>query len=612
MVTLGGGLWRFDKDRFVVYTKRDGLPEDHIHALYQDPDGDLWLGTGVSGLARLRQGHFAVLAANDGLPGDFARAIYEDRAGNLWLGTTAGLSRLSAGKLTTWTKKDGLPSNSIGALCEDLHGDLWIGTGSGITRFKNGRFNTWTTSDGLSEDRIYSLLADRAGNLWVGTAQKGLNRFRDGHFTIFTARDGLAQDSVVCLFEDRTGALWIGTNTGGVSRYQDGRFTTWTTRDGLASNHVLSFYEDRAGALWIGTHGGGLNRLKDGKFATITSAHGLYDDLAFQMLEDDGGDLWMACNRGIYRASLQELNEVADGRRSQVNCFVYGVADGMLSRECNGASPAGGRTHDGRIWFPTTQGAVVVEPRQRNLRPSLVAIEQALLDRFPLPLGQPLSIRPGQENLEIQYTGLNWSRPQQIKFKYQLAGFDQNWIEAGTRRSAYYTHLPPGEYTFKVIADNGDGVWNTVGQSLRIVVVPPFYRRWWFLWLSVVALSSAVTLAFRYRIRQLQRAQFAQQQFSQQLIESQEAERKRIAGELHDSLGQNLIVIKNWATLGLAFTTPDAPVREQLDGISTTAVQSLNDVRAIIHNLRPYQLDTIGLSNTLRFMVEQVSTASGL
>ncbi|MBL8208063.1 MAG: hypothetical protein JNM09_27770, partial [Blastocatellia bacterium] len=389
---------------------------------------------------------------------------------------------------------------------------------------------------------------------------------------------------------------------------------TWTAKDGLASNQVLSFYEDCAGSLWMGTNGG-LCRFKDGKFATITAANGLYDNRAFQILsdtEDDSGDLWMSCNRGIYRASLRELNDFAEGRLKSVTSFVYGAADGMINRECNGASPAGWKTHDGRLWFPTVKGVVAIDPRQHNTQLSLVLIERVTLDRAPLSTGQAVQIKPDQENLEIEYTGINWRRPQQIRFKYQLAGFNQDWVEAGTRRTAYFSNLPPGDYTFKVIADNGEGLWNTEGASLRVVVLPPFYRTGWFLALAVLSVSGVILAAFKYRVNQLEQRQAAQQAFSQQLIESQEAERKRIAGELHDGLGQNLLVIKNRALFGLMPSDDVSRATAQLTDISTTVSQAIDEVRQIAANLHPYQLDRLGLTKALTAMVRKVSGATQL
>jgi signal transduction histidine kinase len=439
----------------------------------------------------------------------------------------------------------------------------------------------------------------------------GLNRFRDGRFTVLTTQDGLPDMSVWSITEDRAGNVWYGTRNGLV-RFRDGRFTTYTTQDGMGGNFIISFHEDQTGTLWIGSDGGGITRYKDGKFSAITVKDGLYDNLAFQILEDDDGNLWVSCNRGIYRVSLQELNDFADGKIATVNAFAYGVIDGMLSRECNGAQPGGWKTRDGRLWFGTIKGAVVIDPRRRNTEPPRVVIEGMMLDHGALPVDQPISIRPGQENLEIQYTALSWSRPQQIRFKYQLLGQDQTWVEAGTRRTAYFSHLSPGEYTFRVIADNGDGVWNQEGATIKIVVIPPFYQRWWFIALVITGTLSLMAFIYRYRVAQFERRRAAQQAFSRQLIASQEEERKRIAGELHDSLGQRLIVIKNLALLHLATSAENGQSQNYVSALSEETSQAINEVKEISYNLRPYQLDRIGLTKAIEGIIQKVSEASAM
>ncbi|MPY89695.1 MAG: hypothetical protein GEU99_17455 [Luteitalea sp.] len=609
--TEGSGLYRFQHGRFAAYTASDGLPGNRVLSIYQDPDGDLWIGTNGNGLARLRDPQFRSFAADDGLAGQQVAAVYGDAAGGLWMGTDAGLSRFDRGTFATYTAKDGLPDLMVRTISEDRAGSLWLGSGNGLWRLTGHRVTHWSSADGLSSNNVYAVLADRQGNVWIGTMTGGLNKFRDGRFTTYTTRDGLPDNDIVSLYEDRAGSLWIGTRSGGLSRLDDGRFTTWSTSDGLSSNHVLSFYEDTDGALWVGTHGGGLTRFKHGRLATVTTKDGLYDNLAFRILEDDTGDLWMSGNRGIYRASLRELNDVADGRIRSVSSFAYGVGDGMLSRECNGANPGGWKTADGRLWFPTVKGVVSVDPTRRNERPPLVAIEAVTIDRELVPAGQPVRITPGRQTLEIEYTALSWKRPQHVRFKYQLAGLEDTWVDAGTRRTASYSRLSPGRYTFTVIADNGDGVWNLEGQILAVTVVPAFYQTTWFVALVSLAVAGAIAFAWRSRVRQLQHAQAAQQAFSAQLIASQEGERKRIAAELHDSLGQSLLVIKNQAALE-AEQHRGGQASRRFTEIGDLVSLTIDEVRTISWNLRPSHLDQLGLRTALIVMIEKLAAVSGI
>ena len=611
--TQSGGLSLIEGNHVTPYSTREGFPGDSAIAFYQDPEGDLWVGTRDVGLCQLRAGRFRVYSTQDGLPHNNIAAIFADSLGRVWVGTSGGIGRWQDGVITGFTARDGLNG---GTITEDSAGNIWASAQRKLLRYRDGRFTPFPMQNGPpANSSVSELLGDRAGNLWIGLFGDGLRLYRDGRFTTYTMANGLVDNYVINLYEDRAGGIWIGT-LNGMSRWQNGRFTNWTTDDGLSSNRPLSFYEDRQGSMWIGTSGGGLNRFKEGKFVAITRNDGLYDNLAFQILsdtEDDSGSLWMSSNRGIYRASLRELNDFADGRIHTVNSYDYGVSDGMLSRECNEGGPGGCKTRDGRLWFSTVRGVVVVDPRVNESAAPRVAIEAASIDKQPVAtelFQTAITLDPNQENLEIQYTAFNWSRPQHVRFKYQLSGFNHDWVEAGGRRTAYYSHLPPGNYVFKVIADNGEGVWNTAGQSLRIRVLPPFYRTWWFVTLALLALFGAVFGGFRYRVNQLEQRQAAQQAFAQQLIESQEAERKRIAAELHDSLGQQLLVIKNWAMIGLGLN--ENGNREPLDQISATASQAIDEVRQVIYDLRPYQLDKIGLSNTLRFMIEKVATASGI
>ncbi|HTV04064.1 MAG TPA: two-component regulator propeller domain-containing protein [Acidobacteriaceae bacterium] len=582
--------------------------------LMEDREGNIWVGTEGNGLYQLQEQIINVYSKTQGLIDQNIYPIYQDQSGAIWLGAwSTGLSCFRDGHFTNYTTADGLPGRLVSALGGDREGDLWVGTHGGLAIFRGGRFRKTDVQlpDGAVVDAI---LEDRGGTMWFGTTN-GLVVYRNGPSRTLTQQDGLASNDVRVIIESASGDFWVG-GYGGLTRIHGGQFTHWTEQDGLPSNNIRALYEDRDGVLWIGTYDGGLGRFKNGKFTRYTQRDGLFDDGVFQILEDGRGNLWMSSNRGIYRVSKQELNEFAEGKRTTITSVAYGKADGMLNVECNGGMwPAGIKARDGKLWFPTQDGAAVIDPRlvHVNPQPPPVVIEAAYLDHVRAPIHGSLRIPPNKENLEIEYTALSFIHSAQIRFRYQLEGLDSHWIDAGSRRTAYYSHLPPGSYTFHVIADNSDGVWNHVGQSLKVIVLAPFYRTWWFFTLEALVVAAVITLAVYYRISQLQQAQTVQRAFSRQLITSQESERQRIASELHDSLGQRLIIINNLAQLMMRSQNRGmAPSEETMQEISSEAALAIQETREISYNLRPFQLDRLGLTKAVEIIVRTVSSASGI
>jgi ligand-binding sensor domain-containing protein/signal transduction histidine kinase len=606
------GLLRRSGDRFVSYASGDGLPGDRITTIYQDPEDDVWVGTS-GGLVRLRDARFKTLTARDGLARDVSLSLYQDPTGAVWISSDGGVTRYRDGDFKTFTQADGLPGDQIRAVTGDRDGHVFVNSHQGVAVLDGARFKRVPLPASAAAARLTTLMSDRAGGLWIGTMAQGVIVQRRNDARTYSRANGLGDDYVRTLFEDRAGAVWVGTLRGGASRIAQGRVTTWTMNEGLRSNEVVAFYEDTDGAMWIGTHGGGLSRLRDGRIATIDAANGLFNNIVFRILDDGGGNLWMCCNKGIFRAGLDDLNAVADGSRPAVTSVAYGLVDGMLSSECSQGFPGGYKMRDGRLWFPTMHGVAIVDPNRHDARPPRVALERTLLDRTAVTADSGLRMTPGQRNLEIEYTALSWSRPQRISFKYRMAGLDATWVDAGTRRTAYYPYLPPGSYVFTVIADNGEGVWNMEGASLHVTVLPAFYQTRWFASGLAVAAVAVVGLAWRRRVGRWRRAQATQQAFARQLIASQEGERKRIAGELHDSLGQHLLIITNRAALGKGFAREgDARVLEQLDEINQSALQAIGEVRTIAQNLRPINLDRLGLAAAIEEMVDKASGAAGV
>jgi signal transduction histidine kinase/ActR/RegA family two-component response regulator len=458
------------------------------------------------------------------------------------------------GKFTVFTTKQGLSNNIVWSIYEDREGNLWIGTeGGGLNcldhpdlKEEKYTFTAYTTKQGLSNDNIRSICEDRKGNLWIGT-DRGLNRLnvKDGKykFTIYTnktaAREGLSNDRIIFVCEDRKGSLWIGTDGGGLNRLNhpdlnDGKFTVFTTKEGLSHDIVSAIYEDQEGSLWIGTYGGGLNRLKDGEFTNVTFKEGLFDDIVYSILEDDRGNLWMSCNKGIFRVNKKELNDFFAGRTNTnfVHSVSYDEKDGMKSKECNGGrQPAGWKSRDGKLWFPTMKGVVMIDPNNIKINRLLppVKIEKITTDKnniqppFSTP-GEKLTLSPGNQRLEIHYTALSFLVPDRVRFKYNLEGFDEEWNDVGTRRIAYYPKLPPGYYTFQVTACNNDGVWNKTGASLSFYLKPYFYQTFWFYSLCALAVLLMAFTGYRVRVRHLKhRAETLRTQVEERTKELKEA-----------------------------------------------------------------------------------------
>jgi ligand-binding sensor domain-containing protein/signal transduction histidine kinase/response regulator RpfG family c-di-GMP phosphodiesterase len=512
--TYDGGVNRREQGKFTKYPAQEGLSDVCIWCIYEDREGSLWIGTYTRGLYRLQDGKFTTYSRSEGLSDDVVKSVCEGPDGRIWIGTDGGgLNCLRDGKFTYYTTKEGLSDNQVKCLYIDQEENLWIGTAKGgLNCFKDGKFTVYTRKRGLAENLVRSICEDRDGALWIGTGA-GLDRFKDGKFTLYSTKQGLTGDIIRCIYEDREGNLWVGTDGGGLNCLKDGKFTAFTARDGLVNDTVWCILEDRQKYLWIGTSGGGLSCRKNGKFINITTREGLFDDTIHQILEDDSGNLWLSCNKGIFQVSRQEIDDFIQGKIHSLNCISYNEHDGMKSRECNGGIfPNGCKTRDGNLWFPTIKGAVTVNPNsiQKNMQPPPVRIEEIIVDNREIksPLitaSAPLVLLPGKNKLEIHFTDLSFQDAKKVLFKWKLEGFDNEWNDGGTRRTAYYSKVPPGDYTFRVKACNNDGKWNVTGASVSFSLEPYFHQALWFQVLCVLAFFFIVFGGYRLRVRFLKK-----------------------------------------------------------------------------------------------------------
>ena len=605
-IGTAGGLSRFADKQFSNFRLGDSFASEIILSIFEDREGSLWIGTESSGLSLLKDKKVTTYTSREGLGSDLVKSIYEDRKGNIWIGTNGGgLSLLQDGKFTTYTTADGLSSNVVLALFDDRDGNLWAGTPDGLNRFRDGKFKTFTSADGLANDFVRSIYADHNGNLWIGTSG-GLTRMRGDRFNVYTTADGLPNDFVGTIYEDVRGNIWIGT-LGGLSEFKDEKFTTYTTRDGLSSGVVISLHEDADGALWIGTSGGGLNRLKQGKFTAYTTRNGLPDDVVYSILEDRQNSLWLGSNKGIFRVNKNELDDFANGKVGSITSVLYGPADGMITRECSGGGhPAGWRGADGKLWFATIKGVAMIDPERIKLndQPPPVAIEQIRVDDESIAPAQTIELGPGKSRLDFYYTALSFVAPEKVRFKYKLEGFDNDWVDAGTRRVAYYTNLRPGRYKFRVIASNNDGLWNSTGATFDLYLKPHFYQTYWFYAVCVLSLAMLVWQFYRFRLKRVE------SQFAAVL-----AERNRIAREIHDNLAQEMLGISVQLEV-VARTMPASAelARTHLDRVRMLVRHGIAEARRYVWDLRSQALDKndlpAALSDTARRLTTETSVSA--
>lgn len=599
-------------ERALRFPADGGMQRITYNILTHDNEGNLWVGSEDRGLFRIQSQSIQALSTSSGLASDNVYPILRSRTGDMWVGSwPGGLSQVRDGHvIRSWGKKEGLPG-LISALAEDRDGALWVGTHGGVRKLIDGRLLDPKLPIRDATQAIHQMLD---GTMLFGTPH-GLYVLNGAEGRRMSTADGLASDDVRAIMTDRRGDTWIA-GYGGLTRSHQGTLTRWTEAQGLPSNNIRCVIEDSSGDIWLGTYDGGIGWLRGGRWFSFNKDRGLFDNGAFQMLEDSDHRFWISSNRGIYRVDRNQLAAVADGKESLVTSVAYGRSDGMLSVECNGGLwPAGARDGNGAFWFPTQMGVAIVSPAAVHIvqQPPRVSIEAVLVDEKPQGSAQAITMRPGQTNLQVTYTALSFTKPEQTTFQYKLDGVDERWQQVGHRRNAYYTHLPPGNYTFRVAATNRDGIRSVADALLSVSVTPPFYRQTWFIAVAAVTALLVLASVWRLRLAQHERTELRRQRFTRELIASQEGERRRIAAELHDSLGQRLIIITNLAlfllrTKGKIRTEEEK--KQTIVEINEEASAALEETRSISYALRPFQLDRLGMTRAIRTLCSTVARAS--
>lgn len=605
---------RFDTDPFQRLSSSSGMPVDMVSPVLMDREGDLWGATWNHGLFNLSEQSTVLIPAP---PGAILRSLVIDASDHGWLLldrsiveiwsdasgwrsvthslTSAGANpsaqflipsgeemvvsyqdgrigryrivphppEASEFRLVGWFRKAaGLPGPGRFPVAVDSLGRIWYSLESDYAALVDLRNGTVDKVLHQPEDMPFSgiraMAVDRRGNLWIGGFDHGLGMLPRGDWShesirVFTKKDGLPDEGIRTLLADDDLNLWIGTRRGGLAVYRDGRFTTFTQRNGLLSNTIWSVRQTKDKRLWLGTSLGlmWINPARPGEMSVINETRG-------------------------YECERCEI----DGR--------------------------------GRVWAMTSEGVFVCDYLRRSpiATPPPAYISRISVNGSVVDMGTRHGFPHDENNFTIEYIGISLRNEGDVRYHYLLEGTDRDWSPLTNQRQVTYATLSPGTYTILVEAFNADGVKSAAPASYTFTVGLPYWRRWWFIMLSNAAVLGAIAYAATRRVRILRKERRLQQEFSRRLLSSQEDERKRIAAELHDSIGQDLTLIKNHSVLALNTIAENSDARAHLQEIDSISSETMRAVRRISHNLRPYQIDRLGITRALRSLIEGFAQSS--
>ncbi|HSE40327.1 MAG TPA: two-component regulator propeller domain-containing protein, partial [Acidobacteriota bacterium] len=591
-----GGLARKHSEKIESYTAKDGLPKDAVWAIYEDPEGSVWIGMNNGGLSRFSDGKVHVISKAEGLTADIVTSVYEDPDGIFWIGTDEGLNRIEDTKITHITTSNGLLSNYITALLKDSQNNFWIGTMSGVNVMTKKGIRSYTTKEGLCDPVILSIKEDSKGQIWIAT-NNGLNTFAND---ALSKVNELSTGSILDVWESADSGMWVATK-GGLYQYNAGNWKNYSRKEGLPTDALSALYVDAEGTLWIGTMTSGLVRFRNGQIIHYRSADGLGLSSISGIIEDSQGYLWMTSHKGILRISKQQLNDFATGKTKKLTPQTFTTSDGLRNAECfDGMQPTTWKSKDGRLWFATLEGAAIIEPDKLRINPvpPPVTIERMTVSGRSVHLKEARSLPPGNNNFDFEYTAFSFLAPEKVRFQYRLIGFDTKWIDAGTRRIAQYTNIPPGHYTFQVRACNNDNIWNEAGASFGFQLNPYFYQTWWFYALSGIALACLIWRVHAFRMRR---------------VLELERIRTRIASDLHDDIGAGLSQIAVITqSVRNELQNSDTGTTSQLNKVSETARDLMESMSDIVWAVNPARDKMEDLTSRLRKFSTDILTAANI
>jgi len=593
VATQGQGLFlvRPDRDSVERMTKNEGLTSDVVLSLFEDRQGNVWVGT-ENGLVRLRETKGITTA---GMTASGGHEVTSTTDGSVWIGTTEGLYRFSKEGKRLYRTADGLPDNEVTAMPLGPVASLIVGTTQGLARFEGGRFVRLHLSPESAGQSADALAVDRNGALWLCHPERGLLRVAGDRI------ESLHRRTCLSLYADPDGRLFVGFKDGTAAKFENERFTEFTPKDGLPGGSVALISKDNHGVVWFSTTKG-LAAFENDRLVRFDQ-DGLQAAGISGALDDEFGDMWFSFVSGIVRVSRADIDELLAKRLPQVKYDLFDMSDGLGGQPLFRGAPGATRAADGRLWFVTTTGVSIVDPRElrSNRPPPPVRVESITVNGRESEPVVDASLPPLTSELRIDYTALSFASPQKTRFRYRLHGFDRDWVDVGERRQAIYTNLPPGRYRFSVLANDGGREWAATSADWTFSIQPRFYQTTWFLLLCISAAVSVVWLSWQWRMRQV-RMQFS-------LVS---AERTRMAREIHDTLLQSLVgVALKFDVIAQGVERSPEAAKQQLRSLRDDVQLYIREARQSIWDLRSPTLQSSDLIKALRETCESLGGRNG-
>ncbi|HEV7767165.1 MAG TPA: two-component regulator propeller domain-containing protein [Thermoanaerobaculia bacterium] len=589
--TGGDGLYRLHGGQFDRFAAADGLSGDDIGRMHQDHEGNVWVATS-QGIDVFRNARVVSYSVREGLTADSVSSIVASADGKVWIGNVGALDVMQNGKLTAIRKEQGFPGRTISALFSDHAGRLWIGIDRGLFVYDGKRFLPITKPDGTRTGLVMVMTEDVDRNMWIQSSDH-----------LFRARDLKIEETVenvpgaFSLAPDPKGGIWIGQPNATVSKFAHGKIEHFPPPANREDGSVLGLVVDPDSSVWAAVQTG-LVRLVGKERRLLGLENGLPCRGIYALQDDDQRGLWLYTQCGVVSIARSELDKWWARPDTVVKLRTFDLLDGAQPGMST-FTPAVTRSPDGRIWFANDRIVQMVDPArlERNSKPPAVHIERVVADRRSHAPQANLRLPALTRDIEIDYTALSFTSPQKVRFRYKLENRDTDWQYPETRRQAFYSDLPPGNYTFRVIACNNDGVWNEAGASLQFNVAAAWYQTNWFRALAVIAALLLIWVLYRLRLRQIARSISAR--FDERL-----AERTRIARELHDTLLQTIQASKMVANEVLTRSDDPVQTRRGIERLSGWLDQAVQEGRAALNSLRTSTTQENDLARAFRQVAE--------